>query len=766
MNIMNTNTTNKIVRFLVLVGFFIIPFIPLVVVNSFFFPFITGKNFLFRILLELMMGGWVVLAVTDKKYRPKATWLWWSLVAFIVVIFFADVFSIYPYKSFWSNFERMEGYITLIQLFAYFIIAATVVRAERLWNWFWNTNIFVSLIIAVYGFLQLAGKLQINQSDARLDATFGNATYLAIYALFIIFLTAYIVVSDSMFLLIPWPADQNSARAQHKWTKAIVGAIIIVTNAAILYYTATRGSMLGLIGGAGLAALLIALFERNRRMLRKTAIGVVVAAVVVVVGFIGLRHASFVEKSDVLSRFSSISLSDPTTQSRFILWHMAWEGAIQSPKTAIIGWGQESYNYVFNTYYDPRLYSQEQWFDRTHDIIFDWLVAGGFLGLAAYLWFFGACIWSLWKSSTFNVAERSVLTGLLAGYFIHNLFVFDNIVSYILFFSVAAFIQSKISGTALQDEKPAAAADVSAVSTNRIILPIAVIATILVVYIVNYKPIMANTALISALTPHNQTQNSQYGTDVTQNVADFEKALSYKTFGTPEIREQIFSMAESVIQTESQTQTAITGGDALIKLASDQADLQTLATPNDARYFLLAGVLADRLNDPDTAITYLTKAVSLSPDKQSILFELGSGYLVKKDYAQAEATFKQAYQFDTDDQDAALFYAISAVYNNDQATASSIIATLPRKSVVDSDALLYAYYTLGENDKVLILWKAREAENPSDPQTHVSVAAAYLLNKDNKDAIAEIQTAESLYPDFKTQGDAYIKEIESGKALQ
>jgi hypothetical protein len=70
---------NRILRYICIVGIFIIPFIPLIVVNSYFFPFITGKGFAFRIIVELIFGAWMILAVTDPAYRPRKSWMLWIL---------------------------------------------------------------------------------------------------------------------------------------------------------------------------------------------------------------------------------------------------------------------------------------------------------------------------------------------------------------------------------------------------------------------------------------------------------------------------------------------------------------------------------------------------------------------------------------------------------------------------------------------------------------------------------------------------------------
>ena len=61
---------------------------------------------------------------------------------------------------------------------------------------------------------------------------------------------------------------------------------------------------------------------------------------------------------------------------------MAIKGFIEKP---ILGWGQEGFNFVFNKYYDPRMYTQEPWFDRAHNTYLDWLIVGGALGLLSYL---------------------------------------------------------------------------------------------------------------------------------------------------------------------------------------------------------------------------------------------------------------------------------------------------------------------------------------------------------------------------------------------
>ena len=72
-----------------------------------FFPFITGKNFAFRILVEVMLGAWAMLLFIDASYRPKFSWILAAAGTFLAVIAIADFNGVNPYKSFWSNYERM-----------------------------------------------------------------------------------------------------------------------------------------------------------------------------------------------------------------------------------------------------------------------------------------------------------------------------------------------------------------------------------------------------------------------------------------------------------------------------------------------------------------------------------------------------------------------------------------------------------------------------------------------------------------------------------
>jgi O-antigen ligase/tetratricopeptide (TPR) repeat protein len=778
---------NKILRYITLVGLFIIPFIPLLVANTLFFPFITGKNFGFRIIVEIVFAAWVILAVTDKAFRPKLNMLMYAFMAFVAIIGIADIVGVAPFKSFWSNYERMEGWVTLAHLFAYFIVLGTVLAKEKLWDAFWQTTLGVNAVIMLYSVLQIKGLLTINQGGVRVDATFGNATYLAIYTVFSIFIAGLFLLrrSDSyqnfkngflylgfnvgfFFLMLPnlsvSALDKSASAPVYLWAfigwigvnlalyltsflkqEKVMYGLLVVFNLFVLYYTATRGAILGLIGGVFVSGLLIAIFERNNKLMRRVAIGMIATTVAIVAIFMAVRNTEFVRNSPVLGRFASISMTERTTLSRFKLWNMAIDGFKERP---VLGWGQENFNYVFNEYFNPELYNQEQWFDRTHNVIFDWLIAGGILGLAAYLAVFGGTVYYIWKAKgdeSFTIAEKSLLTGLLAGYFIHNLFVFDNLTSYLMYFGVVAYVYNR---TTLRPER------VSQPVENSVVVPVVVVAFLAIMFVVNVKPYLANRTLITAL----NLQQSEASGDITPNVNAFKDALSYESYGNSEIREQILSLASQA----ARVQQSLTGKDELLKLALEEGKKQTELTPNDARYQVFYGTYLVQSGNAKEAIPYLEKAVTLSPKKQAIIFALAGAHLNEKNFPRAQELLKTAYELEPSYVQAQLSYAASAVYNNDLKLSDQILSGLSSTTIATSDDLIQAYYTTKNYARLISMWKQRVIEEPS-AQNHVSLAAAYLYANDRKNAVLEIRKAIEIEPNFKEQGEMYIKEIEAGR---
>jgi O-antigen ligase len=666
----------KTLRSVIFICLFAIPFVPFLISSALFFPFITTKAFAFRILVEIACAAWAVLAIQDRVYRPKKSAIWYALIAFFVIIGIADLFGVAPLKSFWSNYERMEGYIALLHLGAFFIVSGTVFK-EVEWHKWWKTSLLASFLMVIYCAFQLAGVLTINQGGVRVDGTLGNAAYLAVYLLFHIFIALFFLYKEKKDRTIAW-----------------VYGLLIILQVWILYYTATRGAILGLLGGLFVVALLN-IRNREEKLLRRASMGVIALILILGGGFYLIRNSSFVATSPVLSRFASISTEELKSGGRAFVWPMALQGLKEHP---LLGWGQDNFNFVFNEHYSAKMYNLEPWFDRAHNIFLDWGVASGLLGLLAYLALYGAALWTVWrKSAHFAYAEKTIITGLLAAYFFHNLFVFDQLVSYFLFMALLGYLSFR--SVAPLEHKPA--------KGKAWALPVIAVALVLLLYFATIKPLRANATLIDAL---KETQSQ----DFSAAAKDFQTAYHLSYLGRAETVEQIASNAQPILASTLSTgeknlyyQFAV---DAVTKLADEE--------PGDARHAMVAGIFFSQVGDQDKAATYFNKALALMPEKQVIYFELGTTLLNAGHYGAGLSAFKKAVDLDPSYEEAQKMYLFSAVYAGDNNLELSLLSTLPEKDVVFDDRLLSAYYAKKRFAAMQMVIERRKALDPANTATY------------------------------------------------
>jgi O-antigen ligase len=402
----------KHARYAIYTGLFAVPFLPFLVTQSMLFPYITGKAFAFQVIIEIVFALYLILVQIRPAFLPKPSKIMVAVFGFLMVISLSDIFAGDQIKSIWSNFERMEGLVMMVHLGAYFVVLGSMF-GPSLWMRFFNVNIAASAGVCIYSLFQIAGRIPINQGGVRVDGTFGNATYLAGYLLLSIFLTLYLVAL---------------ARGKKALTLAYSSALLM--QGIVLYFTASRGAFLGLV--AGLLFIGIGYSFSKRRLW-----GIAGLALLFLVGssLFFLSDSALMKKSDTLARISSISFRSEDAETRFTLWKMAFEGLKEKP---LLGWGQEGFNQVFAKHYDPSLYSREPWFDRAHNVFVDWLVAGGILGLISYMLIYVFSFMYLFKYATFH--DKVYLGALLTAYAVFSFFVFDNLMSYVFFFTIIAYI--------------------------------------------------------------------------------------------------------------------------------------------------------------------------------------------------------------------------------------------------------------------------------------------------------------------------------------
>ena len=731
-----------LLKWVVYSSIFAVPFVLLIVSESLFFPYITGKNFTFRILVEIGFAAWLLLALYDRVYRPRFSWILAAIVGLVGVMFFANLFGEHAPKSFWSNYERMEGWVTLLHFFLYFLMLGTMLHTEKLWNRFWNVALVAAGIMSFYALGQIGGLVEISQGSAwRVDGRLGNSSYLGVYMLFQMFIAAWLFI-----------------RTKSAGLRGLYGGLILLF-AFILFHTGTRGTMLGLIGGSGLAFVYLALMAERGAAIKKWALGGFLAVLVIVGGLFMLRGHAFIKESPIFSRLTNISLAEGSI--RFTVWGVALEGVKEHP---ILGWGQENFNYVFNKYYDPALYAAEPWYDRTHNIFFDWLITGGVVGLLAYLCILLAALYysvfkPLWNrirtgvsnATTFKIEEQALILGLLAGYMFHNLFVFDNLASWIFYAVVLALIHQRVS-------RPVAFVENYQINNDileRIVVPAMVVIASAAIYFVNVPSIRAAGDIIDAYRA--QTLDGK--------IAKFETALSRGSFADQEISEQFAQAMGPVV-----SNPALAADKKLELIGSVSAALEKLKNekPGDARVYLVHSNFYRMAGEQSLALAELNRSLELAPQKSDILEEQGLMYVIIGDKVAAVEVLRHAYELDKRNNIARVRFA-AALLNNGQTEEADALLD-PAETIPGSD-LWYAFasdsmiisiaHQEKRQDLLLRIMIARKEIEPTRIDYRTNLAAVYYEMGELDKAIAVLEEAIRDIPTFKSEGQTLIKKIKS-----
>ena len=405
----------KILKWIVYICLYLVLVTPLLVWGNLLFPYISPKVFFFRIVIEIALFFYILLAFSCSKYRPKFSRLTYLILIYLFLITIASIFGVDFYHSFWSDIERGEGLLTIYHLFIFFILITSLFKREKDWFRFFNISIIVSLLVSLYALgqkFELSFLLQ-SAGGSRLSSTIGNASFLASYLLIHVFLCFFFLYKKSK-----------------NWR--IFYGLIILFEIYIILQTGTRGAMLGLLGGLILIAFLSILFSSNKKI-KLSSIGLFLILIILAGSIWFCQEQSWVQNNSILSRVTSISTTDTTTQSRLLAWQASWHG--WSDKF-ILGYGYENFNVAFNKYFPVLIYrdsGSQIWFDRAHNTIIDQAVTGGILGLLAYLSIFVFVFWiilrKIWllrvknNKTFYHSLEAIILFSLLSVYFFQNLFV-------------------------------------------------------------------------------------------------------------------------------------------------------------------------------------------------------------------------------------------------------------------------------------------------------------------------------------------------------
>jgi len=305
------------------------------------------------------------------------------------------------------------------------------------------------------------------------------------------------------------------------------------------------------------------------------------------------------------------------------------------------------------------------------------------LGLLAYMSLYFVVFYTLWfakatklhHDSYGDFLEKAVLTGLLFAYFIHNIFVFDNLISYILFFFILAYVSIRFDYMTEVKEKDfeKQSSFIKKIDDKILIYgPFILVFLLVSLYFCNFRYIRANFGIYKGLNSRQEAEDKTVADVLNRSLTSFSEAISIGGMAATEAREHLVDITLKLFY-----------GIKSRKLVKDDPNLpiyikvfefidfskrsyisliESEKTP-DPRTLLIYSTFARSVYDPEH-IKYSKLAYDYAPLQQIIALNYIQSLLEVKDYITALVVAEKMYNSDQTFEQARNAYAIVLAYNN------------------------------------------------------------------------------------------------------
>ncbi len=408
--------------------------VAVVVVPLFFNPyshrtFEPDKITLLRSIALVMVLAWLVKVIEEwgqeqgQTLRERGlaflrTPLILPALLVALIYLFTTLTSIVPRFSFWGSYQRLQGTYTTLSYLVIFFLSLQVLRTREQLERLLTVILLTSWPISLYGIMQHYGLDPIAWSTAgedvtlRVISTMGNPIFVAAYLIMVVPLTISRLVQLSSL-----PAAERSTKY---YLLAGYYALLLTVQLLCIFFTQSRGPVLGLLGGIFLLLLLLAIIRGKKQYV----LGIVAVAILLGLFLIVLNLPNSplepIRRLPYVGRLSGIlDTQSLTFRQRILAWQGTTELITADPKRAIIGYGPESLIVAFNPHFPPELASLTvgETFDRAHNETLDVLAMTGLLGLAVYLLLFGSVFYYglQWLGLIQGSRQRLVFLSLWVG---------------------------------------------------------------------------------------------------------------------------------------------------------------------------------------------------------------------------------------------------------------------------------------------------------------------------------------------------------------
>ena len=460
---------DDILIYVVRAGVALILLTPLVVSPETIFPFVVGKALYSRSLIEIVFVSWALLFLLNPSWRPPRSRILVLLAAALAVAALSAGFGVSVQRSFWSNYERMQGVVDQAHWFALAVVLVSVLRTGRDWRILLTLNLAVGMAIALMAVAEYYRHPWIYliywPPANRVMTTLGNSSFLGAYLGVNVTIALGFLIRSFVPVAHPGkasapageehgkrsdrsnpPRQPRNARFSMLWAGRCFWGATALIGLWALTLTASRGPFLGLVSSlAALAALYV--FLARTRMVRLAAAGSVGLLGIVVILLLVLSFSPAVSLVDawnvnpLLSRLADDQSLD-TVRERLSTWRVGIRGFLDRP---VLGWGPENYIAVWGRHgFGESIPAMREIYDHSHNKLIEELATKGLSGLLVHLAIWGFTFHIVLRAAR-DMDSRERIPVLFAGaalmgYFMQSMTTPDMAVGSLQFILLLAFV--------------------------------------------------------------------------------------------------------------------------------------------------------------------------------------------------------------------------------------------------------------------------------------------------------------------------------------
>lgn len=345
-----------VLRLFFLLGLFLSPFVfwPMATI-----PYEIPRVFFLKRWIESLGILTIIFAPVCLRRRKIDHFLITLVCFFILAVFVSSLSGIDFAKSFWGNYYRGDGLLTLFHLAGLFFFL--VLFWDRSW---WQPLVFaVSLscfLISLWAIFS-----EIRRFGAPVAVSFGNPNFLAGYLLVCLPFLTYLIAS------VP------SKKARLFWLLVLFCQIIAI------FFTLSRAGILGII--LFVLGWLILKSKKRASWYWLLPVVLVLGSSFLIFSFSSFKNIRAWEKKQIAQYLSE-------SRERIFI-----KGVLAFQKRPIFGWGFANFDYAFESVDWPEKFKVDIYVDKAHSAILEVLVTTGLVGLSIYLLLIGKLLKNIYR---------------------------------------------------------------------------------------------------------------------------------------------------------------------------------------------------------------------------------------------------------------------------------------------------------------------------------------------------------------------------------